>query len=75
MEKKHTEAACKYYEIAANRQYIPAMLKLALLYDKEDTLFEQLFWMDRMEWRTQSAEGFASDPYAVCRKAEKRSDQ
>ena len=26
-----------------------------------------------MEWRTQSAEGFASDPYAVCRKAEKRS--
>ena len=75
MEKNHPEVACKYYEIAANRQYIPAMLKLALLYDKEDTLFEQLFWMDRMEWRTQFAEGFASDPYAVCRKAEKRSDQ
>ena len=50
MEKKHTEAACKYYEIAANRQYIPAMLKLALLYDKEDALFEQLFWMDRLVW-------------------------
>ena len=26
------------------------MLKLALLYDKEDTLFEQLFWMDRLVW-------------------------
>ena len=50
MEKNHPEAACKYYEIAANRQYIPAMLKLALLYDKEDTLFEQLFWMDRLVW-------------------------
>ena len=34
MEKNHPEVACKYYEIAANRQYIPAMLKLALLYDK-----------------------------------------
>ena len=50
MEKNHPEVACKYYEIAANRQYIPAMLKLALLYDKEDTLFEQLFWMDRLVW-------------------------
>ena len=29
MEKNHPEVACKYYEIAANRQYIPAMLKLA----------------------------------------------
>ncbi len=38
MEKNHPEVACKYYEIAANRQYIPAMLKLALLYEKEDTL-------------------------------------
>lgn len=50
MEKNHPEVACKYYEIAANRQYIPAMLKLALLYDKEDALFEQLFWMDRLVW-------------------------
>ena len=38
MEKNHPEVACKYYEIAANRQYIPAMLKLALLYDKEDMI-------------------------------------
>ena len=28
-----------------------------------------------MEWRTQSAEGFASDPYAVCREIEKRGNR
>ena len=47
-EKNRPDTAKDYFEIAAWNGKIPAMAKLALFYNTEDTLSDQLFWLDRM---------------------------